>query len=132
LIGNALIWYGYRDPTMSGDAIRKADPVHEAMRAVVSAWRQSFPEIGQAVTAAMLLASPTVKEAISAATKIRVGDLNTMNVGNYARKLVGVNLGLTCQVDDAKGDRLNVKRWRLVLTAEAAKTEAEVSVEDLM
>jgi hypothetical protein len=133
MIGNALIWYGYRDPTMSGDAIRKADPVHEAMRDVVSAWRQSFPEIGQPVTAAMLMASPTVKETIGAATKIRIGDLNNMLVANYVRKLVGVSaLGLTCQVDNAADDRHSkAKRWRLMLTADAAKTEA-IDIEELM
>jgi Bifunctional DNA primase/polymerase, N-terminal len=121
LIGNALIWYGYKDPTMSGDAIRRADPVHEAMREVVRAWAQSFPDIGQPVTAAMLLASPTIKEGVAAATKIRPAELNTMNVGRYVTKLVGVGLGLNYQVDDAAIDqRANVRRWRLVLTREAA------------
>lgn len=76
----------YPDPTRSGDAIRKADPVHEAMREVMRAWRQSYPEIGEPVTAAMLMASPTIKEAIGAATKRRPNDLNTMNIG-YVRKL---------------------------------------------
>jgi hypothetical protein len=49
LIGNALIWYGYPDPTRGGDAIREEDPVKEAMRTVVrraARWRlvQSIPD----------------------------------------------------------------------------------------
>jgi hypothetical protein len=119
MIGNALLWYGYADPTRAGDELRKSDPVHEAMRGVVTAWRQSFPEIGENVTAAMLTASPTIRDAVAAATRENARDVNTLTVSTYVKKLIGVrSLGLPCEVVDAPRDRTNMKRWRLVLTAE--------------
>ncbi len=119
LIGNAMIWYGYPDPTRSGDAIRKADPVHEAMRGVVTAWRQSFPGVGENVTAAMLTASPTVRDAVSAATRVNERDINPLIVSKYVKKLVGVRLGLPCQVVDGPDDgHSKTRRWRLEITAE--------------
>ena len=124
LIGNALIWYGYPDPTRSGDEIRKIDPVHEAMRDVIRAWMQSFPAdamgVGPAVTAATLLGSPTVKEAISAATKVRQQDLNSMLVAGYVRRMVGVlRLELPYRVVDAGGDgHAKARMWRLEMTAD--------------
>jgi hypothetical protein len=50
LIGNALIFYGYPDPTRGGYAIREADPVKEAMRDVVpcqNLGRLGFIAVGQ-------------------------------------------------------------------------------------
>ena len=119
MIGNAMIWYGYPDPTRSGDAIRKADPVHEAMRGVVAAWRQSFPVLGENVTAAMLTASPTVRDAVAAATRENVRDINPLIMSKYVRKLVGVRLGLPCQVTEGGTDgHSKQRRWRLEFTAE--------------
>jgi hypothetical protein len=114
LIGNALIWYGYADPTRGGDAIRAADPVKEAMRGVVRAWGRQFGDA--AVTAAQLVSSPEVREAIAGATKKREQDITAHNAPAYIKKLIGVNLDLPSTVEAVPGPRSRAQRWRLVQT----------------
>jgi putative DNA primase/helicase len=90
-IGNALIWYGYQDPVRGGDGLRASDPVREAMREVMKAWKSRAKF--QAVTAAELLGHDTVKAAIAGAMGVREIDLTPIKAASYINKMVGVNLG---------------------------------------
>jgi hypothetical protein len=116
LIGNALIWYGYADPTRGGDAIRAADPVKEAMRDVVRAWSRNFRR--KAVTAADLVSCPAVRETIGSAINERERDVSAHMASIYVKKMTGVGLDqayMVASVPELPGRR-RAARWHLVQT----------------
>jgi hypothetical protein len=117
LIGNALIWYGYPDPTRGGDAIRQADPVKEGMRDVVRLWSRIFRR--DAVTVADLCSRSEIKEAIGAAVNERANDVTTHKAAGYIKRMIGVNLDQPYSValiPEAPGSRRRAARWQLVQT----------------
>jgi hypothetical protein len=114
LIGNALIWYGYADPTQGGDAIREADPVKEAMRGVVRSWLRNFRR--DSVTAGDLVSCPDMREAIGAAVALRERDVSAMKAAYYVKRMIGVSLDqpyIVARVPDERVRR-HEARWRLV------------------
>lgn len=125
LIGNALIWYGFPDPTRGGDVLRDADPVKEAMRTVVQQWRHHFKL--DPVSAADLAGSPAMREAIGAAKGLRQGDVSAHAVSGYVKKMIGVGLDLpyTVAAIPQPPGRRYATRWHLVLTDIAEDAEPE-------
>ena len=114
LIGNALIWYGYRDPTRGGDAVRQNDPVKEAQGDVMRQWRRLFRRTP--VTSAELCAPPEMRETFGAALGKRPNDLSSKEVSGYVKKMVGVRLDQPNVVEalPQRSGHHAPKRWRLV------------------
>jgi hypothetical protein len=113
LIGNALIWYGYADPTRGGDAIREADPVKEAMRGVVRSWLRNFRR--DSVTAADIVSCPDMREVIGAANDWRERDVSAIRAAHYIKKMIGVSLDQPYIVErmPERAGRRYEARWRL-------------------
>jgi hypothetical protein len=115
LIGNALIWYGYRDPVLGCDGIKAEDPVKEAMSEVVRLWFRNFQR--KPVRAADLVGCPEIREAIAGAEGLlRVQDVSTQVASGYIKRMVGVRLGGVFGVEQVaqSSARRYAKRWRLV------------------
>ena len=114
LIGNALIWYDYADPTRGGDALRQSDPVKEAQRDVMRQWLRIFRR--HPVAAADLCSRPEMRAAIGSLLGKRPQALSSHEVSGYVTKMVGVQLDQPYIVETLprQSGHHAPKRWRLV------------------
>jgi len=90
LVRNPLLWLGAADPLDTQAELRAADPVREALVAILAAWRDTFGTAAATVASAVDAATapgmsgrPQLLEALRAVAAERNGDINRRRLGRY-------------------------------------------------
>jgi putative DNA primase/helicase len=122
LVRNPLLWLGAADPLDTQAELRAADPVREALVAVLTAWRDAFgaeaasvAHAVEATTATGMSAKPQLLEALLAVAGERNGEINTRRLGRYlVRNIRRIESGM--RFENADIDRLT-NRHRFVVSS---------------